>query len=77
MATTRTVLRGQLTAKTVDLYMSFELGDKHWQLSIGDGRGGVSRYSVEAGQTEEVADRIAKAASRLHTTVKARVHSYY
>ena len=72
MATTRTVLRGQLTTKPVDLYMSLELGDKHWRLSIGDGRGGVSRYSVEAGQTEEVADCIAKAAARHHTSSKAR-----
>ena len=77
MATTRTVLRGQLTTKPVDLYMSLELGDKHWRLSIGDGRGGVSRYSVEAGQTEEVGDCIAKAAARLHTTAKVRVHSCY
>ena len=72
MATTRTVLRGQLTTKPVDLYMSLELGDKHWRLSIGDGRGGVSRYSVEAGHTEEVADCIAKAAARHHTSSKAR-----
>ena len=77
MATTRTAPRSQLTTKPVDLYMSLELGDKHWRLSIGDGRGGVSRYSVEAGHTEEVADCIAKAAARSHATAKARVHSCY
>ena len=72
MATTRTVLRGELTARAGDLYMSFELGDKHWHISIGDGRGGVSHYVVEAGHTEEVADCIAKAAARHHTSSKAR-----
>jgi len=77
MATTRTVLRGQLTTKPVDLYMSFELGDKHWHISIGDERRSVRRYSVEAGNTDEVADCIAKAAARLHTTAKTRVHSCY
>ena len=74
MATTRTVLRGQLTAKPGDLYMSLELGDKHWHISIGGERRSVSHYIVEAGHTEEVADCIAKAAARLHT---ARVHSCY
>src|SRR5678815_3838773 len=74
MATTRTVLREQLTAKPGDLYMSFELGDKHWHISIGGDRRSVSHYIVEAGHTEEVADCIAKAAARLHT---ARVHSCY
>ena len=74
MATTRTVLRDQLTAKPGDLYMSLELGDKHWHISIGGERRSVSHYIVEAGHTEEVADCIAKAAARLHT---ARVHSCY
>jgi transposase len=55
--------------------MSFELGDKRWHISIGDERRSVSRYLVEAGNTEEVADCIAKAAARSHA--KARVHSCY
>src|SRR4030095_12470537 len=49
MATTRTVLRRELTAKPGDLYMSFELGDKHWQISIGADRHGVSHYTVGVG----------------------------
>ena len=77
MATTRTVLRRELTAKPGDLYMSFELGDKHWQISIGDGKHGVSHYSVDAGHTDEVADCIAKAAARFQTNRKAKVHSCY
>ena len=75
MATTRTAPRSQLTTKPVDLYMSFELGDKRWHISIGDERRSVSHYSVEAGHTEEVADCIAKAAAR--SNGKARVHSCY
>ena len=75
MATTRTAPRSQHTLKAVDLYMSFELGDKRWHISIGDERRSVSRNIVEAGHTEEVADCIAKATARLHTTARARVHS--
>jgi transposase len=77
MATTRTVLREQLAAKPGDLYMSLELGDKHWHISIGEDRHSVSHYIVEAGHTEEVADCIAKAAARSPTSVKTRVHSCY
>ena len=77
MATTRKVLRGQLTTKPVDLYMSLELGDKRWHISIGDERRSVSHYIVEAGHTEEVADCIAKAAARLQTNSNAKVHSCY
>jgi len=77
MATTRPVLRRELTAKPGDLYLSFELGDKRWQISIGDDRHGVSHYSVAAGHTEEVADCIVKAAARFHTSANAMVHSCY
>jgi transposase len=64
MATTRTAPRSQHTLKPVDLYMSFELGDKRWHISIGDERRSVSHYTVEAGHTDEVADCIAKASAR-------------
>src|SRR6516165_4620989 len=76
MATTRTAPRSQLTTKPVDLYMSFELGDKRWHISIGDDRRSVSHYIVEAGHTEEVADCIAKATAR-STANKSQVHSCY
>ncbi|MDR6861039.1 hypothetical protein [Variovorax guangxiensis] len=77
MTTTRTVLRGKDTADGGDLYMSFELGDKQWHLSIGDSRRRVSRYTVGAGDTAAVADCIVKAAARLRTGAQARVHSCY
>jgi len=51
MTTTRTVPRGKDTAVGGDLYMSFELGDKKWQMSICDSRRCVSRYTVAAGDT--------------------------
>jgi len=77
MTTTRTVLRGKHMAKQSDLYMSFELGDKQWQISIGDGRHSVSRYTVAAGHTDAVADCIVKAAARFQTGGQAQVHSCY
>jgi len=77
MATTSTVLRSKDTAIQRDLYMSFELGDKQWQISIGDGRRSVSRYTVRAGDTAAAADCIVKAAARLETGARALVHSCY
>lgn len=77
MTTTRTVLRGKDTADDGDLYMSFELGDKQWQISIGNGQRHVSRYTVGAGDTSAVADCIVKAAARLRTGGQAQVHSCY
>jgi transposase len=77
MTTTRTVPRSKDTAHDGDLYMSFELGDKQWQIAIGDGRRGVSRYTVGAGNTAAVADCVVKAGARLRTSGRARVHSCY
>jgi transposase len=77
MTTTRTVLRSKDTADDGDLYMSFELGDKQWQISIGDGRRSVSRYTVCAGNTAAVADCIVKAGARLRTGGGAQVRSCY
>lgn len=78
MATTRTALREQNIAKQDDLYISFELGDKKWHLSIGDGsQRGASRCVVGAGDTAAVATCIAKAGERFKMAAKARVHSCY
>jgi transposase len=57
--------------------MSFDLGDKQWQISFGDGRCGVSRYTVGAGDTAAVADRLVKAAARFRVSNRAHVHSVY
>ena len=77
MATTQTVLHGKDTATVGELYMSLELGDRSWKLTIGDGRRGPSRYSVEAGDTAAVLDCVAKARARCGVSAESRVHSCY
>jgi len=77
MATTQTVLHGKDTATQGELYMSLELGDRSWKLTISDGRRGPSRYSVEAGATAAVLDCVAKARARCGVSAQARVHSCY
>ncbi|WP_137894771.1 IS110 family transposase [Ramlibacter sp. 2FC] len=72
-----TVLQGQETAIHADLYMSFELGDKKWQLTLSDGRRGPSRYTVDAGDTVAVAACICKAKERCKLEPQAKVHSCY
>jgi transposase len=47
MSTSQTVLQGQDTVIQAGLYMSFELGDKKWMLTLSDGRRGPSRYSAK------------------------------
>ena len=77
MATSHLVLHGQDTAVQADLYMSFELSDKKWQLTMSDGRRGPSRYSVEAGDTATVIHCIDKARERCKLPAQAKVHSCY
>ena len=40
MTTTQTVPQGKDTATQGELYVSFELGDKSWKLTMSDGRRG-------------------------------------
>jgi transposase len=77
MATTQTVLHGKDTSTVGELYMSLELGDRSWKLTIGDGRRGPSRYSVEAGDTAAVLDCVAKARARCDVSAEATLHSCY
>ena len=77
MTTTQTVLQGKDTANQGALYMSFELGDKKWQLTLSDGRRGPSRYNVDAGDTAAVLDCMSKARSRCGRSAEAKVHSCY
>ena len=65
MSTTQTVLQGKDTAIQGELYMSFELGDKSWKLTLSDGRRGPSRYSVDAGDTAAVLDCMSQGPSAL------------
>ena len=75
MSTTQAVLQGQDTAIQTDLFMSFELSDKKWQLTLSDGRRGQSRDSVEAGDTAAVLQCIGKAKERCKLDPQAKVHS--
>jgi len=77
METPQAVLHGEDTATVGELYMSLELGDRSWKLTISDGRRGPSRYSVEAGDTAAVLDCVAKARARCGVSAEARVHSCY
>jgi uncharacterized membrane protein YphA (DoxX/SURF4 family) len=77
MSATHTFLPGQDRAIHADLYMSLELGDKKWQLTLSDGRRGASRYSVEAGDTAAVLRSIDKARERFEVAAQAKVHSCY
>jgi transposase len=77
MTTTQTVLQGKDTATQGGLYMSFELGDKSWKLTMSDGRRGPGRYNVDAGDTAAVLDCISKARARCGLSAEAKVHSCY
>jgi transposase len=77
MTTTQTVLQGKDTATQSALYMSFEIGDRTWQLTLSDGRRGPSRYSVDAGDTVAVADCVSKARARCGLSGDAKVYSCY
>ncbi|UUZ66124.1 hypothetical protein LP417_29295 [Polaromonas sp. P1-6] len=77
MSTTQIAQSGQDTAIQADLYMSFELSDKKWQLTMSDGRRGSSRYSVEAGDMATVVQCIGKARERCKLQAQAKVYSCY
>ena len=77
MTTTQTVLQGKDTVNLGALYLSFELGDKKWQLTLSDGRRGPSRYNVDAGDAAAVLDCVSKARVRCSLSVDAKVHSCY
>ncbi|MGE8449405.1 MAG: IS110 family transposase [Pseudomonadales bacterium] len=72
-----TALQGQDTTITGRLYIAFELGDKSWKLSLGDGVRGPSRCSVAAGDMTSVLTAIAKAKARCHLPADAPVRSCY
>ena len=60
MRSAETALKGKDTAPLAALYISFELSDKHWALTISDGLRRPSRYTVAAGDKAAVLDRICK-----------------
>ncbi|KVX73653.1 IS110 family transposase [Burkholderia ubonensis] len=72
-----TALHGQDMPVVGRLYMAFELGEKNWKLSLGDGVRGPSHCTVVAGDTASVLAAIAKAKARCHLAVDAPVRSCY
>ena len=77
MAATQTVLKCTDAATQGELYMSFELGDKKWKVTAGDGRVGPSQYGVDAGDKEAVLNCLRKANERCKLGPQAKVHSCY
>ncbi len=73
----RTALHGLDTTITGSLYVAFELGDKSWKLSLGDGVRAPSHCTVPAGDTAAVFMAIAKAKTRCHLGADAPVCSCY
>ena len=72
-----TALQGKHTVEASELYMAFELGEKNWKLSLGDGVRSPSRYTVAAGDSAALIECIAKAKARCGLTPEARVASCY
>ena len=77
MAKSQTVLQRKDTTSKSALYISFDLGDKSWQISVGDDRFHVSRHTVAAGDTAAVASHILKAAARFKISGRSEVYSVY
>jgi len=71
MDTPNTALRGQDTTAGGRLYLAFELGEKNWKLSLGDGQRAPSRCTVAAGDTTAVLTAIANARARCHLSADA------
>jgi transposase len=70
-------LQGKHAGEAGELYMAFELGEKNWKLSLSDGARSPSHYTVAAGDTAALLERIAKAKARCELSPEARVHSCY
>jgi transposase len=77
MQATQTAPQGKDTASQGELFVSFELADKTWKLTIGDGRRGPSRHTVDAGDTIAVLVCLTKARTRCGLSAQCKVHSCY
>jgi transposase len=77
MNATQAVLTGEDTAIELGLYMSFELGDKAWKVTFGDGRRNPGSFAVAAGDQSAVLGCIERAKARCGLSCSARVRSCY
>jgi transposase len=73
MQTTHTARQGKDMASQGELFVSFELADKKWKLSLSDGRRGPSRYTVDAGDTVAVLECLTKARTRCGLSAQCKV----
>ena len=71
-----TALRGKHTAEASALYMAFELGEKNWKLSLGDGAQ-PEPNTVAAGDTAALLEYIARTKARFGLAPESRVGSCY
>jgi transposase len=72
-----TALHAQDTSAQRDLYMSFELGDRDWKLTLGDGRCAPKRHVVSSGDKQAVLQRIESVRAKLGMNSGSQVHSCY
>ena len=77
MTSPEAVLRVEHTPAVGHLYVSFELADKRWKLTAGDGGRVVSRSTVPAGDQGAVLECVRKARTRFGLSERALVHSCY
>ena len=70
-----TALQEKDTVEASELYMAFELAEKNWKLSLGDGARGPSHYTVAAGDTAALLECIGKAKARCGLAPEASVAS--
>ena len=70
-------LQGKDRPTASELYMSMELGDKHWKLTFGNGSHRPSRCTVAAGDEASVLERIGKTKLRFGLSAAAAVRSCY
>ena len=77
MATTQTVLQGKDTATQGELYMSFELGDKSWKLTIERRPSRAEPVQRRRRRHGCGLDCVAKARARCSLSAEAKVHSCY
>lgn len=77
MTAPETALESKHRTIQPDLYASFELGDKRWKLTFGNGSRNPSRCTVTAGDEAAMLERIRKAKQRFGLSQDATVHSCY
>lgn len=77
MKTTQAILQREDTAIEPALYMSFELADRAWKLTFGDGRQHPGRFTIAAGDRAAVLECVARAKARCSLPPSVRVHSCY